>query len=964
MGFSALHAQLQGSYTIGGNSPDYTSINAAVADLNAQGVSGPVTFQIRDGNYFERVRLTAVRGASATNTVTFRSESGKAEDVTIRYTGRSILNNYVLQFNGAKHIRIESLTVLATGATYARALAVVGEVSDLAINGTRIEAPVTNLLTTDQVALYLDPDAASDIRIRNNTIVGGSSGIYFVGKLTARATGTEVTNNIIQDFSNFGVRLQYQTGGEVTGNRIFGKQVGESRYGLYANNWDGTPSDPILVANNFVSLPDDGMHAVYMVNSENLNFYYNSLLQTNSESPFALVSMENVTARNNIFRGGAGAAVSVSNAFAVDMQYNDLFTTGTYLVNWEGVDVPDLETWYSAVKQGLYSITVDPEFVSRTDLHATNPALAQAGVAVADVTTDIDGEERSDPPSIGADEFRIVGDMDNDGINDDEDNCPSVFNPDQADNDGNGVGDACETPTDDSVSEFWLEAECATVGSSWEIVPDGNASNQSYVSAPGKNSTKNPPADVPENRIRFTLERAVAGTFFLQVRAYTPDRGSDSFWVRANDGSWIRWNNIDCSQKFTWDVFPGTFELAAGKNTIDVAFREGSTILDKIYVSPEATPPSAFGEPATNCSKLDNQPPTALASASVTQGVAPLTVQLDGSVSYDADGEIIAFDWAWPGGSASGARPTVVLDAGTYDIELTVTDDAGASSTTSVTVRVAAPDNPPSASPFSFEAECTIRHADWRLSEDAEASGNRFVSYTGCRCDGHPSEQTPDRYLNYEFVTSEAETFYLYLLLDAPDVARNSFWIRIDDGEWIKMWREVKGGALLTNGFEWRQVNVDSRPVAFDLSSGAHTITVAAREPGTKLDKLILSPMEETPVGGGAPADNCNPSVKQPLEDFAKQAVLPYDEALFTEASLSVFPNPVTDLLTVEMNDGYTGEVSMTLLDGLGRRIRSSRYTKVDQHMRGELSVGDLSPGIYYLQLRGKCQTVERFLKL
>ena len=35
-------------------------------------------------------------------------------------------------------------------------------------------------------------------------------------------------------------------------------------------------------------------------------------------------------------------------------------------------------------------------------------------------------------------------DLDNDGINDDFDNCPSSANPDQNDTDSDGVGDACD----------------------------------------------------------------------------------------------------------------------------------------------------------------------------------------------------------------------------------------------------------------------------------------------------------------------------------------------------------------------------------------------------------------------------------------------------------------------------------------------------------------------------------------
>ncbi len=38
-----------------------------------------------------------------------------------------------------------------------------------------------------------------------------------------------------------------------------------------------------------------------------------------------------------------------------------------------------------------------------------------------------------------------AGDLDGDGLCDPEDNCPAAFNPDQADSDGDGVGDVCDT---------------------------------------------------------------------------------------------------------------------------------------------------------------------------------------------------------------------------------------------------------------------------------------------------------------------------------------------------------------------------------------------------------------------------------------------------------------------------------------------------------------------------------------
>jgi hypothetical protein len=37
-------------------------------------------------------------------------------------------------------------------------------------------------------------------------------------------------------------------------------------------------------------------------------------------------------------------------------------------------------------------------------------------------------------------------DTDGDGVPDETDNCPTVSNPDQADSNGNGIGDACDAP--------------------------------------------------------------------------------------------------------------------------------------------------------------------------------------------------------------------------------------------------------------------------------------------------------------------------------------------------------------------------------------------------------------------------------------------------------------------------------------------------------------------------------------
>lgn len=91
-----------------------------------------------------------------------------------------------------------------------------------------------------------------------------------------------------------------------------------------------------------------------------------------------------------------------------------------------------------------------------------------------------------------------------------------------------------------------------------------------------------------------------------------------------------------------------------------------------------------------------NLPPLAVVGGPYTAETGE-TVQFDGSNSMDMDGTIVTYSWDFGDGNAgNGATPTHVYDnVGIFTVQLTVTDDGGASNSAQTTVTVLPGTNSP-----------------------------------------------------------------------------------------------------------------------------------------------------------------------------------------------------------------------------------------------------------------------------
>lgn len=433
--FDSAAQTLSGTYTIG-TGGNYPTLATAVVDVTAKGVSGPVIFKLKTGTYSEQVTIGAIGGVSATNTITFESESGNAADVTLSFSPTST-DNYIVRLDNASYITFRNVSLETSGTTYTRAIHGINNLTGITFEGLTITLPSSTSASENNGAIILRPSLSSDVRFINNTLRGGSFGILHIGNSSARSPGTLFTGNAITDvyyrpawfeymqglvfndnvithsgtaYSDYyGAGIQFTSGYiEMLRNRITGS-VGHALRLAYCT---GTQAQPSQIANNFFH-SRSGYGTVYIYYSLSYtNFYHNSVHNTSTGEAFYFNRGQSDDNRivNNIFKANSGYAIDFqtsSDANSIlESDYNNLFTSGSFIARDGSTTYGSLSAWKVATGLETNSVSFDPQFQSDTELYASGPGIASAGKDLSSiVATDIDGVARTTTPSLGAAQF-------------------------------------------------------------------------------------------------------------------------------------------------------------------------------------------------------------------------------------------------------------------------------------------------------------------------------------------------------------------------------------------------------------------------------------------------------------------------------------------------------------------------------------------------------------------------------
>ncbi len=264
-----------------------------------------------------------------------------------------------------------------------------------------------------------------------------------------------------------------------------------------------------------------------------------------------------------------------------------------------------------------------------------------------------------------------------------------------------------------------LESECADVGNLFETHTNTNASNGDYLTVQQGNNAYSEAPTNENDRVRFTVNASKSGPYNIFARVMAPSTSDDSFWVRANNGNWIKWNNIEPSSNFIWDQVHDSdnsdllisFFLEAGTNTIDFAYREDGVKLDKVYISSEETIPTGLGIDAQNCNCYGYVDINCIALNDICNGTSSLGINLEVSGSSEN------FDFQW----SNGANTQNLSNIGPGTYVVTVTGDDGCSATCETTLEVYE----------AFSIQCEATSATCNNNGGTNSDGTVTVTVSG-----------------------------------------------------------------------------------------------------------------------------------------------------------------------------------------------------------------------------------------
>lgn len=435
----AFYCQLiyaQTVYTIGGSNPDFATINAANSFLQSTTLTETLIFSIRDGVYEENLMLDEINGASATNRVIFRGESGDRTQVIIGRTNPEN-NQTAIKIEGTDFLSFEHLTIqTAPSASYHFAVSVEGNAESIVFDDVVIQSiGGTQYTVRDLVQIYPLNSEYTEVTIRNSLLNGGSTAVAIYNgntgndlltientQIIAHEIGIRSTATVILEIINNHIAPPIE---EPTGTFIPIVLEGNTRLAdIRQNNLFSTDGSAISIysqygrvekvniENNYIQLLNKDyfgrQNLIVVSHTDVLNIIHNTLRSNmnGTNDRYLNLSAKEVKVLNNLaIEEGFGSFILLDSNELINatIDYNNFYGSSAI---WTSNNNHSLSQWQATTGYDTHSTTHQVYFTNATTFEQFDTRLNNAGQAIMEVNTDIRGNARhSSTPDIGAFEY-------------------------------------------------------------------------------------------------------------------------------------------------------------------------------------------------------------------------------------------------------------------------------------------------------------------------------------------------------------------------------------------------------------------------------------------------------------------------------------------------------------------------------------------------------------------------------
>ena len=257
----SIFGQLSGTKTIGGASPDYPTIKAAINALNAQGVTSPgVTFLIRGGTYSEDSLRIRTSTSNVNAPIVFKPDAGAT--VVIDVLPPNTTYNFAIKIDTTQYVTIDGsnngttsrdLTINSNGTNGQRGIWVNGAshyttIKNCNVNaGKDIASPTTSVRCIDLLYSGATQNPSYAL-IENNFLRYAYTGVRLEGNAAGDVVESSIIrNNVIDSVGNAGIYTWYQNNTLIYNNNVnILRGSSATIYGLYV----GSTSSNVQVYSN------------------------------------------------------------------------------------------------------------------------------------------------------------------------------------------------------------------------------------------------------------------------------------------------------------------------------------------------------------------------------------------------------------------------------------------------------------------------------------------------------------------------------------------------------------------------------------------------------------------------------------------------------------------------------------------------------------------------------------------